>query len=147
MAVVSLFGGALLLRVSLPWPTLPGLAVVIAVATFSCTGLGLLMAAVALRVREEAVLSNVVFGILLIFAGVNVPVHLLPGWMQPISGWLPLTHGIEAARQVSAGVSLVDVSRLLAMEAGLGLLYVVLGLGLLRFVEHESRRLGTLETY
>jgi ABC-2 type transport system permease protein len=147
VAVVGLFGGALLLRVRLPWSTLPELAVVIAVATFSCTGLGLLMAAVALRVREEAVLSNVVFGVLLIFAGVNVPVDRLPGWMQPISGWLPLTHGIDAARRVSAGASLRAVSRLLAMEAGLGLLYVGLGLVLLRFLERESRRLATLETY
>jgi ABC-2 type transport system permease protein len=147
VAVVGLAGGALLLRVYLPWDTLPALALVIAVATFSCTGLGLLQAAIALRVREVAVLSNVVFGILLIFTGVNVAVGSLPGWMQPISNWLPLTHGIEAARQVAAGASVAEVGRLLAAEAGLGVLYVVAGLVLLRFLERESRRLATLDTY
>jgi ABC-2 type transport system permease protein len=147
VAVVGLAGGALLLRVRLPWEVLSPLALVIAVATFSCTGLGLLMAAVALRVREEAVLSNVVFGTLLIFAGVNVAVVSLPGWMQAISNWLPLTHGIEAARTVAAGGSIGDVGGLLAAEAGLGMLYVIAGLALLRLLERESRRLATLETY
>ena len=41
-------------------------------AAFSCTGLGLVTAALAMRVRETAVLSNIFFGVLLIFCGVNV---------------------------------------------------------------------------
>jgi ABC-2 type transport system permease protein len=147
VAVVGLIGGAVLLRVHLPFSVLPALAIVIVVAGFSCTGLGLLQAAVALRVREVAVLSNVVFGILLIFAGVNVAVASLPGWMQAISAWLPLTHGIEAARQVAAGATVGDVASLLAAEAGLGTLYMLAGLVCLWFLERESRRLATLDTY
>ena len=48
------------------------LALVVAVAAVSCTGLGLVNAALGLRVRETAVMSNVLFGVLLIFCGVNV---------------------------------------------------------------------------
>jgi ABC-2 type transport system permease protein len=147
VAVLALGLGALALRVNLPWTTWAPLAVVIAVATFSCTGIGLLTAAVALRVRETAVMSNVVFGILLIFAGVNVPLAVLPGWMAAVSNWLPLTHGIEAAREVAAGSSLGNIGGLLAAEAGIGLLYATLGLGLLHILERESRRLSTLDTY
>ena len=33
-------------------------------------------------IRETAVLSNIVFGVLLIFTGANVPVDALPGWME-----------------------------------------------------------------
>ena len=123
------------------------LALVTAVATFSCTGLGLLAAALALRVREMAVMSNVVFGVLLIFTGVNVPVTALPGWMQAVSPWLPLTHGITAARQVAAGVPVAEIGGLLVREAGVGVIYAVLGLVALRFIERESRRLSTLDTY
>ena len=37
-----------------------------------------------LRVRETAVLSNVLFGVLLIFCGVNVALDSLPGWMATV---------------------------------------------------------------
>ena len=39
------------------------------------------------------------FGFLRVFCGANIPVDLLPGWMAEGSPWLPLTHGIEAARR------------------------------------------------
>ena len=69
------------------------IALVIFVSAFSCTGLGLICAAAGLRVRETAVLNNIIFGLLLIFTGANVPLDELPGWMQAISNWIPLTHG------------------------------------------------------
>jgi ABC-2 type transport system permease protein len=147
VAVVALTSGALLLGVPFPPATLGPLALVVAVTTFSCTGLGLLNAALSLRVRETAVLPNVFFGILLVFSGVNVPVSALPHWMAAVSRWLPMTHGIAAAREVAAGAPLASVSRLVAAEAGIGVLYTVAGLVLLAVLEYESRRRATLETY
>jgi ABC-2 type transport system permease protein len=147
VAVVALAVGAVLLRVRFPVSSLPPLALVVAVCAFACTGLGLLVAALALRIREVAVLSNVFFGILLIFSGVNVPVSALPDWMAAISAWLPLTHGIAAAREVAAGAALGSVSPDLLTEAGIGALYVAVALVLLAWLEQESRRRATLETY
>jgi ABC-2 type transport system permease protein len=147
VAVVALVGGALLLRVSLPVGSWAPLAIAIAVCSISCTGLGLLGAAIALRVRETAVMSNVIFGILLIFAGVNVPLVSLPAWMSSVAQWLPLTHGIEAARQLAAGRELSEIGADLGTELALGALYAVLGLILLAWLEWESRRKATLETY
>jgi len=145
---VSLFGliaGALVLGVSLPVSSLPLLAVVLAVSAFACTGLGLLTASISLRVRQSAVLSNIIMGLLLIFCGVNAPLSTLPGWMSSIANWLPLTHGIAAARRLAAGASLSNVSRTVTVEAGVGVMYLVIGLALLRFLEIESRRNATLE--
>ena len=73
VALVALVVGALLLNVPLAVSSLLPLAVVVAVASFSCTGLGLVSAALALRVRETAVLVNIVFAVLLIFSGANIP--------------------------------------------------------------------------
>ncbi len=146
VSAVALVAGALLLRVRLPLTSLAPLAVVVAVATFSCTGLGLVTAALALRVRETAVLANVVFGILMIFAGVNVPLDALPSWMASFAGWLPLTHGIAAAREVAAGASLASIRPDLFIEAGLGALYIGIGLAMLAWFEREARRRATLET-
>ena len=60
--------------------------------------------------RETATLNNIVFGILLVFCGANVPLDDLPGWMSTIAQGLPLTHGIEAARRLADGASLSSAS-------------------------------------
>ena len=107
--------------------------------------LGLICAGVGLRVRETAVLNNVIFGLLLVFTGANVPIDQLPGWMQAISDRIPFTHGIEAARQVADGASIGDVSGLLATEAVIGIAYTLVGYAVLRFMELESRRRASLQ--
>lgn len=145
VTVICLGIGAALLDVSLPAKTWGPLALSVAVSSFSCTGLGLLMAAIALRVRDVAVLANVVFGLLMIFAGVNVPLASLPGWVAATAQWLPLTHGIGAARELAAGAGVARIAPQLGIEAGLGLLYTTLGLATLFWLEYESKRKSTLD--
>jgi ABC-2 type transport system permease protein len=146
--VVSMFSlvvGVLLLGVHIPGAAWLPLALVVAVASASCTGIGLVNAALGLRVRETAVLSNILFGILLIFCGVNLPLSALPGWMAAIAGWLPLTHAIEAARGLAAGGSLGSVAGLVWREVALGVTYGAIGMLALRLLEVEGRRRATLE--
>lgn len=145
VAVFALVAGAFVLRVALPTSSLGLLALVIAVSAFSCTGLGLVTAAIALRVRESAVLSNLVLGVLLVFCGVNVALADLPRWMATTAEWLPLTHGIEAARKLAANASWSAVSGAVFLEAAVGLLYVGIGLVMLKFLEVESRRTASLD--
>jgi ABC-2 type transport system permease protein len=107
--------------------------------------LGLIAGAIGFRVRETAVLSNIVFGLLLIFCGVNVPLDDLPQWMSTTAHGLPLTHGIEAARRVADGDALGSVAGLVGAEFLVGVVYIVAGLVLLRFFERQGRRYATLE--
>jgi len=145
VAAFSLLVGSLVLGVHLPASSLPSLGVIVLIAAFSCTGLGFVNAAASLRIRENAVLSNVIFGFLLIFTGANVPLDALPNWMSTVAQGLPFTHAIEAARQVAAGASLGDVRGLLGAELLVGLIYGVAGYALLRWMEVQSRRSGSLE--
>ena len=124
---------------------MPGVVVSIVVVAFSCTGIGLLNAALGLRWRETAVLSNFILYFLLLFAGVNVPLDLLPGWLETLAQGLPITHGAEAARQLVAGWSFVDVVPLLATELLVGLVYAMIGLVLVRLFEVQARRGASLE--
>ena len=101
--------------------------------------------AVALRVRELAVFSNLVFAVLLVFCGVNVPLDDLPGWMSTVAQVLPVTHAVEAGREAAAGAAFRDVADLLAAELAIGAAFLVLGLALLRYYEHVARRQATLE--
>ena len=144
-SLVALALGAVLLRVALPLASLPLVTVVIAVAAYSCTGLGLAAGAIALRVRESATLSNIIMGLLIIFCGVNVALIDLPSWVATVGSYLPLTHAIAAARALVAGAPWSDVTGLVAKEALIGTVYLSLGIVLLAYFEHESRRSASLE--
>lgn len=146
--VVALFGllvGSLLLGVRIGVGAWPALLVAVAVTSFSCTGLGLVMGAACLRIRDGATLGNVVFLVLLVFCGTNVALADLPAWMAAVGEWLPLTHGIEAARDLASGGTLGSVRGPLLRELLTGLAYGVLGLGTLGWMERDSRRRATLE--
>jgi ABC-2 type transport system permease protein len=145
VTMFALVVGVLLLNIDIPpgaWFPL-GLAVLSACA--SCTTFSLLLAAVALRVRDTSTLTNVTYGVLLIAAGANVPLTALPGWLAAVSNWIPLTHAIQAARAVVAGETLGQVSGLLGGELALCAAYAVIGLAALRHAEARSRVRATLE--
>jgi ABC-2 type transport system permease protein len=52
---------------------------------------------------------------------------------------------VRAARLLADGSGLGAVGGLLLRETGIGLLYTVAGLALLRFLENESRRSASLD--
>lgn len=68
------------------------------------------------------------------------------GWLVAVGGALPLTHGIQAAREVVAGASLRAVGGLVTREALVGGFYAVAAYALLRLFEEEGRRRASLET-
>jgi ABC-2 type transport system permease protein len=147
-AVTSAFAlvvGGAILHIDVPAGSIGSIALVILLAAASCTGLGLLSAAIGFLVRETATLNNIVFGVLLVFCGVNVSLDDLPAWMSTIAQGFPLTHAIEAGRRLADGASLASVSGLVGAEAAIGAAYAVVGYALLRGLEGMSRRYATLE--
>ena len=145
VSAFSLVVGGLIVGIDVPASSAGPLMLCVLTCAFACTGLGLLAAGLGLLIREQAVLSNIIFGFLLIFAGANVPIDDLPGWMQSVSQVIPFTHGIEGAREVADGATLSDVSGLLRIEALIGVVYGTLGFIFIRFTERLSRRHATLE--
>jgi ABC-2 type transport system permease protein len=147
--LVSAFGfavGSLLLDFDLAASEIPGIALVVLVCSFSCTALGLLTGSIGLRARDVFFLANLVALLLLLFCGVNVPLDSMPDWMRTVGEGLPLTHGIEAAREIAAGAAFSDVSDLILTEVAIGLAYALVAYGLFRFFEIQGRRSATLET-
>jgi ABC-2 type transport system permease protein len=148
--VVSIFGfavGAAFLDFDLDAAQLPALAAVVAGTVASCTALGMLLGSVGLRARDVFFLSNLVYFLMLLVCGVNIPVDELPGWMEAIGRAVPLTHGIEAARSIARGASFGEVDHLLWTELAIGALFVALAFGLFRLFEFEGRRRASLETF
>jgi ABC-2 type transport system permease protein len=148
--VVSAFGfavGLLLLDFSLGWSDVPALAVVVVATVASCTALGMLLGSIGLRARDVFFASNLVYFLMLLVCGVNIPVDVLPGWLEAIGRGVPLTHGIEAARDVARGADLADVSGLVWTELVIGACYAAAAFVLFRVFETEGRRRASLETY
>jgi len=144
-AATGFIGGAIFLGFRPPLSSLPGLTFLVVLGAFACTGLGMLTAAVGLRMRDVPIIANLTMAVLLIFCGVNVPLDKLPQWMHVTAEGLPLTHAIEAARLVADGASLSSVSTSILVEATLGLGYLAAGFVLLRVFEEQGRRTGSLE--
>jgi ABC-2 type transport system permease protein len=147
---ISAFGfalGAVLLDFRLTAGMIPALAVVLLITVISCSALGMTLGSVGLRARDVFFGSNLAYFLMLLLCGVNVPVEVLPGWLQAISYGLPLTHGIEAARIVARTGSLSGTGDLLVAEALIGLAYAAVGYGLFRFFESEGRRTGSLHNF
>jgi len=147
VSAVVFAAGLVLLDFSLPASRIPALGVVVLVTASATTGLGLLLGAIGLRAREVIFAGNLVYFLMLLLCGVNVPLDVLPGWLEAVGRSLPLTHGLEAARRVAGGAALGDVGGLVATEASVGAAYAVAGLVLFRLLEVESRRRASLDTY
>jgi ABC-2 type transport system permease protein len=148
--VVSAFGfaaGALLLGFRPGWDVVPALAAVVGVTAAACTAFGMLLGSIGLRAKDFFFAANLAYFLMLLFCGVNIPLAVLPGWMEAIGRCLPLTHGIEAARAVAAGSSLGDVAGLVATEAAVGAAYAAAAYLLFRVLEAESRRRAVLDTF
>jgi ABC-2 type transport system permease protein len=144
--IVSTFGfcvARLTLDFHPPLSSVPRLALIVLVATFSCTAFGLAIGALGLRLRDSFMVSNPAYFLMLLLCGVNVPLQVLPGWLAAIGRSLPLTHGIEAARAVAGGEAVPW--NLVATEAAIGVAYAIAAYFMLRFFEEESRRRATLD--
>jgi ABC-2 type transport system permease protein len=146
VSTVGFVVGSLLLGVSFPAGSIPVIALIVVVTSFSCTAFGTLIGAFGLRGRDIFFFANLMIFVFLLFCGVNVPLDALPAWMQHVANVLPLTHGIEAARDVAGGASLGDVSNLVLTELLIGLCYAAFAYALLRLFEIDGRRRATLET-
>jgi ABC-2 type transport system permease protein len=146
---VSTFGfliGVLLLDFRPALSSVPALAAVVVLSGISCTALGMVLGSIGLRAKDFMFAANMAYFLLLLFCGVNIPLADLPGWMESIGRSLPLTHGIEAAREVAGGASLGDVRHLVLTEALIAVAYAGAAYLFFRFFEAESRRRATLDT-
>jgi ABC-2 type transport system permease protein len=145
--IVGLGVAAILFGLDLQHGNLPLLGLCVLVISFTTAGLGLLFGSIGLIMRDAIIIANVVYYLLLVVCGINFPVSRLPAVIQLVSYALPLTRGVEAAREAAAGASFSQVGGLLAGEIAVGVLYALAGYVLFRLLEGYARRGGLQEAY
>lgn len=147
---VAAFGivfGVLLLGARVPLEGVPRLTAALLAGALSCTALGVVVGAVGLAVRDTQSLTSVLYLLLLVTSGANVPVAALPAPLAWLSAVLPLRGSIVAARS-AAGLAPADAwAPALGAELLIALVYAAVGYaGILAF-ERLSRATSALELY
>jgi ABC-2 type transport system permease protein len=141
-AVVALFFG-----LSFPQADFGAALLLLAVASISFVGIGMVTAVLPLISPEKgAQLGFIAQGFLLVVSGVYYPVSVMPEWMQWLSTISPATYALEGIRAAvldGAGVSEVwgDLWPLLV----LGVVSIPLGLAVFRAGERYAKRHGKLK--
>jgi ABC-2 type transport system permease protein len=85
---------------------------------FMILGLGLAIGGWAKNERQAAPLSNIVVFPMLFLSGTFFPRYVMPGWLQSVTNYLPLTPVIDGLRQLTTqGKNLTDIGPQLGLMA------------------------------
>ncbi|HEY8496628.1 MAG TPA: ABC transporter permease [Limnochordales bacterium] len=124
------------------------LLVLMVLSILPVIGLGLAFASLVLVLKEINSLVFLVRGVFMVFAGMTYPVEVLPGWMQAVSAFLPLTYSIRAMRAVGlSGAGWADVQGDALALAMFSVVFLVAGWRAFRAVERMAQQAGTLTHY
>jgi ABC-2 type transport system permease protein len=116
-------------------------------------GLGFAFAAVTLWLRQTAeTLVNFLQFAFIIFGAVFFPFSALPGWMQVISRFIPLSMGVDIFRSTMMGYppgfpELASAQTEILVVTLFGLLMPFIGYAMYRRAERTARQKGTLSQY
>jgi ABC-2 type transport system permease protein len=138
---------ALFFDLEMPQADFGAALLVLAVASISFVGIGMMTAVMPLISPEKGVqLGFIAQGVLLVVSGVYYPVDVLPGWMQAVATVSPATYALEGIRHAildGAGARAVwdDVWPLLVI----GAVTIPLGLEVFRRGERYAKRHGKLK--
>jgi ABC-2 type transport system permease protein len=92
--------GVSVFRLNLNITSLPAFFVVMVLTILAFSGIGLLSAAFIIVFKQGSPISWVMGTASGLLGGVLYPVTVLPTWIQPYAYLLPITHALEAMRQV-----------------------------------------------
>jgi ABC-2 type transport system permease protein len=139
--VVAVFFG-----LSFPEADFAAALVLLAVASFSFVGIGMVTAVLPLISPEKgAQLGFIAQGILLVVSGVYYPVEVMPEWMQWLSVISPATYVLEGIRAaVLDGAGLGELGGDLWPLAAIGVVAIPVGLAVFRAGERYAKRHGKL---
>ena len=140
--VVAVFFG-----LAFPAANFAAALVLLAVASISFVGLGMVTAVLPLISPEKgAQLGFIAQGLLLVVSGVYYPVEVMPGWMETLAAISPATYALEGIRAaILDGASLGSLGDQLWPLALLGIVSIPAGLMVFRLGERYAKRHGKLK--
>lgn len=125
---------------------LPALGLALALFLPCLWAFSMVHGAIGVAVRGANELSNLIFPVVILLAGVMYPVALLPDWLRIPARLLPFGYGIEAIYAATVrGADIADLWRSLLPLAGFAVALPLLGIAAFDWLERLARRRGELE--
>ncbi len=132
---------------SLPGANFGAALVVLAVASISFVGIGMMTSVLPLNSPEQGTqLGFIAQGVLLVVSGVYYPVSVLPEWMQWLATISPATYALDGVRDaILEGDGLAALRDELWPLLVIGVVSIPLGLAVFRVGERHAKRHGKLK--
>ena len=145
---VFLFGVCtLFFSLSMPDANFFAAMVVLAIASISFIGIGIMTSVLPLISPEKGTqLGFIAQGTLLVVSGVYYPVSVLPDWMQFLAKFSPATYALEGIRQaILEGQGVTEMADQIIPLIVIGVVSIPLGLWVFRRGELYAKRHGKLK--
>ena len=146
--IVYIVLGAVLFGLKLHMTSVLSFIVVMILTVASFAGIGLISAAFIIVFKQGSpinLLATTASGLL---GGVFYPIHILPSWLQPVSFFLPITHALEALRQILInGASFAAIYHQVLILAVFSALLLPAGLAAFRYGLAIAKKEGSLIHY
>jgi ABC-2 type transport system permease protein len=101
--LIYLVLGSLFFGAALDWKQWPALVVVLTLTVAAVSGLGILSASFTVLFKKGDPLNWLFSVASWLLGGVYYPVSVLPGWLQKLSDFIPMTHTLESLRLILLG--------------------------------------------
>jgi ABC-2 type transport system permease protein len=138
----------LALGVTLAFGNLPAGLLIFVMLVAAHIPIGLIAASCVLVFRNATPLPGLVLSASALLGGAYYPAHVVPSWLQYVSGALPMTYGLRALREtLLGGASAQSVMPDLLMLGLFIAILLPLGVGALRFSLRYARTSGSLTHY
>jgi ABC-2 type transport system permease protein len=145
-SLAAFFVAAPLFGIDLPWPRTVLIVPLVALIGLSSYALAIFLGGWVVRKPSmRNVTSNVTHTTIMTVAGVNVPLAFWPAAVAWAAHALPLTHGLQAIRDLLRGEPLVDLLPNVALELLVGLGWLALALLTFDRFAERGRRDGSIE--
>jgi ABC-2 type transport system permease protein len=146
--VIILVAGAAFAGVDFSHMNVLATAVVFAVSLLSFVAFGVLSASAILWLKKGDPFSWVLGGLGTMLGGAYFPVTLLPGWLQHVALFIPITHSLDALRlTMLRGFSVEEVSEPLLILGLMSAILLPVSLVVFATLVRKGRRDGTLMQY
>jgi ABC-2 type transport system permease protein len=145
-SVTVFYVAAPIFGLDLPWPRALLYVPLVCAVALSTYALGVFLGGLVLRAMSTRnVVANIASGTMLAICGVNVPVDYFPDPVQWLAQVLPLTHGLEAVRDLLAGAGASEVLPNVGVELVVGTMWFALALLTFDRLAENGRRDGSIE--
>ena len=126
---------------------LGGLAIII-VSLFIFYGVGFMFCGFTLIVKEAGPLAEIIGMSLPILCGASFPITVLPGWMQLVSRFIPLTYSVDCLRSIFLGTKTILPLHLEIIILGVSAVVVpYIGYRVFIAADKQTRKMGNLGHY